>query len=116
MTGFHAFGEAVAARLDKGRREYGDRSFDRPTRELLAEIEEELLNVCGWSFVLSRRIRRLGSLAEEAERPEHDEQERAAVEDRLSQQKPPEIGLASYGADESSDVDHVAALPREREA
>lgn len=54
-----AFIERIHARLEVGRRAYGDASFERPADELLDEIEAELLDVCGWSFVLYERIERL---------------------------------------------------------
>jgi hypothetical protein len=53
---FEEFTTRVLARLDKGRQAYGDRSFDRAPGELLAEIREELEDVCGWSFVLWCRL------------------------------------------------------------
>lgn len=51
---FANFVAAVAARLEKGR--HSDRSFRRPPGEFLAEIREELADVCGWSFVLWCRL------------------------------------------------------------
>lgn len=51
------FVSAVAARLQAGAREYGDRSFHRPPTELVGEIEEELLDVCAWTFILWTRVR-----------------------------------------------------------
>jgi hypothetical protein len=58
--GFSRFIRDVNARLERGRVTYSDRSFSRDPAELLSEIEEELLNVCGWSFLLWCRIHRLG--------------------------------------------------------
>ena len=51
------FASCVAARLETGRREYGDRSFSREPRELVREVEEELFDVAGWAFVLWSRMR-----------------------------------------------------------
>ena len=51
------FASCVAARLEAGRREYGDRSFSREPRELIREVEEELFDVAGWAFILWSRIR-----------------------------------------------------------
>jgi hypothetical protein len=56
------FVEAVRGRLDKGRKAYGDLSFYRPVPHTLAEIEEELLDVLGWSFVLWYRLRRMATV------------------------------------------------------
>lgn len=53
------FTAAVARRLEAGRVVYGDRSFTRPPGELVAEIEEELLDVCAWSFILWHRVQGL---------------------------------------------------------
>ena len=44
---FELFVQQLRARLAQGAREYGDSSFDRPTAELLDEIEEELVDVAG---------------------------------------------------------------------
>jgi len=49
----------VRARLEAGRDEYGDRSFSRAPTELIGEIEEELLDVVGWSAVLFAKVQRL---------------------------------------------------------
>ncbi|MCL6545835.1 MAG: hypothetical protein K6T61_11455 [Bryobacteraceae bacterium] len=51
-------------RLEAGARSYGDASFGREPAELAGEIEHELLDVCGWAFVLWCRLRRLGGDAE----------------------------------------------------
>ena len=49
-------------RLEAGARSYGDASFGREPAELAGEIEQELLDVCGWAFVLWCRLRRLAPL------------------------------------------------------
>lgn len=46
-------------RLLAGKRDYGDRSFSREPLALLGEIEQELLDVSGWAFILFCRIRNL---------------------------------------------------------
>ena len=53
------FFELVAARLEAGRQEYGDRSFERKGEELIDEIIEELADVCGWSYILFDRLQKL---------------------------------------------------------
>ena len=53
------FMEAVRVRMERGRETYGDKSFLRAPDELAGEVEEELLDVAGWSFVLWNRIREL---------------------------------------------------------
>jgi len=51
------FMSAIRNRMKAGLREYGDSSFTRPPTELAGEIEEELLDVCGWAFFLWLRVR-----------------------------------------------------------
>jgi len=51
-----AFTAAVAARLEKGREVYGDRSFSRAPAALAGEVAEELLDVAAWSFILWTRL------------------------------------------------------------
>jgi hypothetical protein len=59
------FVEAVRARLEAGRAEYGDESFERPPTELVSELEQEALDLAGWGFVLFVRLRKLQELAKE---------------------------------------------------
>jgi hypothetical protein len=49
-------------RLEAGARSYGAASFGREPAELAGEIEQELLDVCGWAFLLWCRLRRLAPL------------------------------------------------------
>jgi len=53
------FVATTEARMRVGRQEYGDVSFSRNPEALITEIEEELADVCGWSFVLFARLQRL---------------------------------------------------------
>jgi len=48
-------------RLEAGERSYGEASLRREPAELAGEIEQELLDVCGWAFVLWCRVRQLGA-------------------------------------------------------
>jgi len=57
------FAEEVRSRLEAGRQTYGDRSFSRPVPELLAELEQEALDLAGWGFVLWSRLRSLREAA-----------------------------------------------------
>lgn len=59
LSDWPAFVERAGRRLADGRRTYGDRSFSRAPRELVREIEEELLDVAAWSFILWTRVRAL---------------------------------------------------------
>lgn len=53
------FTAALHGRVSRGRDTYGDSSFHRPFADVLEEIEEELLDVAGWGFVLWCRVRAL---------------------------------------------------------
>jgi hypothetical protein len=64
--------EGVEARLAAGERVYGGTSFERPTLELLTEIEEELLDVTGWGYVLWSRLQRMREAFNEMEQPGQD--------------------------------------------
>ena len=50
------FFSEIQTRMLAGRRAYGDRSFSKDPRELLEEVQQELLDVCGWSYVLYCRV------------------------------------------------------------
>jgi hypothetical protein len=52
------FVSLVEHRLEQGAVEYGDSTMRRPAPEVLDEVEEELLDVMGWSFFAWLRIRR----------------------------------------------------------
>lgn len=56
---FSTFAAAVENRLQEGTQTYGDRSFTLPPDVLAGEIEQELLDVCAWSFILWCRLRGL---------------------------------------------------------
>ena len=59
LARFAEFARAVNARLEAGRASYGDASFSRHPAVLCGEVEQELLDVCGWSYVLWVRMRAL---------------------------------------------------------
>ena len=60
------FFAALRERLKQGQVAYGDRSFSREPAELLGELEQEALDLAGWSYVLFCRIRRAKEAIEEA--------------------------------------------------
>ncbi len=64
LNSFGEFAERIRARLDAGKREYGDSSFNRPRGELVDEIQQELLDVVGWSFILYSRLEKLKVLGQ----------------------------------------------------
>ncbi len=47
-TGFDAH---VAERLEAGAREYGERSYSRPLRDLLVEMTEEAADIAAWGLI-----------------------------------------------------------------
>lgn len=49
----------LAGRLRSGAETYGDGSFSRTGPELCGELSQELLDICGWGFVLWCRIQEL---------------------------------------------------------
>jgi len=51
--------EAVGVRLAAGARAYGGRSLLAAPHALAGEVEQELLDVVGWGFLLWLRMRRL---------------------------------------------------------
>ena len=50
------FVEAVHARLANGAATYGDSSFTRDLDSLVTEIQQELMDVCGWSAIQWSRL------------------------------------------------------------
>ena len=46
-------------RLEAGSRTYGNRSFERPIAELIDEVMDEAVDICGWSFLGWVRLARL---------------------------------------------------------
>lgn len=59
LPGFAMFAADLRRRLEAGAQEYGDRSFSRDPDELLREIDEEILDIAGWAYVLRVRLGRL---------------------------------------------------------
>lgn len=62
-----AFFAELDAKLDAGARQYGERSFERPAPELIAELQAEALDIAGWGWILWDRLERLKVAAEAAE-------------------------------------------------
>ncbi len=59
MERWPVFMEAIRLRLEAGRQNYGDRSFVESPVKLAGQVEEELLDVCGWSFIMWTRLQAL---------------------------------------------------------
>ena len=49
------FFAAIADRLDRGRTEYGNVA----RADVLAEVMQEIEDICGWSYLLWRRVKKL---------------------------------------------------------
>jgi hypothetical protein len=60
-----SFTDEIRQRLESGKRAYGDSSFERPEERLVTEIQQELLDVTGWSFILWHRLEALRSRVEQ---------------------------------------------------
>jgi hypothetical protein len=60
-----SFTDEIRQRLESGKRAYGDSSFERPEERLITEIQQELLDVTGWSFILWHRLEALRSRVEQ---------------------------------------------------
>ena len=58
-----AFIESIQKRLRVGERDYGDSSFEVPLVKLVDEIQQELEDVAGWSFIMWSRLRQLSEAA-----------------------------------------------------
>jgi hypothetical protein len=57
------------SRLEEGAVEYNDESFSLPQSDLIREIEEEILDVVTWSFILAVKVANVG---ERIDRQEDD--------------------------------------------
>lgn len=56
------FEQVLKGRLQDGYERYGDWSFDRPLESkegLLSMVEEEVLDIIGWSFIVWTRLKAL---------------------------------------------------------
>lgn len=56
LNAWPTFAQAVRARLEAGRAAYGDRSFSADPAALLAELQQEALDLAGWGYVLFQRL------------------------------------------------------------
>ena len=48
--------QQLCAKMEKGKREYGDESLELPLSALLDEIDEEFMDAIGWSVIGRRRV------------------------------------------------------------
>ena len=49
---WYKFTDEMRIRMEEGEDEYGDASFQTDPAETVREIQEELLDVANWSFIL----------------------------------------------------------------
>ena len=54
-------------RLKEGEIQYDDKSFARPLRYAIAEIQEELADVAGWAFIGWTKLERLRKRMEDCD-------------------------------------------------
>lgn len=54
-----AFVEQMQARLEMGKRAYGDSSFERPMSSLIIEIQQEFEDAANWSFMAWTALEKL---------------------------------------------------------
>lgn len=57
---FDRFTARVRARLEAGRSNYGDSSFEKPLHDVVEEIRQEIEDQMGWSFLLWCRVNEIG--------------------------------------------------------
>jgi hypothetical protein len=48
--------DKLKGRMKAGHEEYGDVSFSKDPEETIEELQEELLDVSGWGFILWQRL------------------------------------------------------------
>jgi len=60
---FNEFIERLHLKMEAGAREYGDASLRRRLPNSLDEIEQELVDVCGWACIALTRLRRVKARA-----------------------------------------------------
>jgi len=63
------FAERVRAKLARGSVVFENRSFSKSPVDLAAEIQDELIDICGWSFVLWSRLETMRVALEAAQNP-----------------------------------------------
>ena len=49
---FVPFVSILDERMKQGFKDYGDKSFGRPPIELINELQQEALDICGWGYIL----------------------------------------------------------------
>jgi len=70
---FPAWSDKIRARCENGKLEYGDKSFSKDPLALIEELEQECLDIPGWSFITYCRLQQMKrALTEALNRTLHD--------------------------------------------
>jgi len=56
---WNQFSERVKQRLDQGAESYGNTNFEMSCGDLLSEIEQEALDLMGWTFLFWVRLQKM---------------------------------------------------------
>lgn len=56
---FREFIDTLTQRMEDGYWTYGDKSLNQPVPTTLKELEQELIDIPGWSYIAWRRIRQI---------------------------------------------------------
>lgn len=51
------FLESLSCRLEAGAAQYGNKSFAKNTAQLKNEMEQEILDIAGWAYVMWAKLR-----------------------------------------------------------
>ena len=60
ILGWPSFTDRILKRLERGRVDYGDASFTRPLTQLVGEIQQEVDDIVGWSFITHNKLEEIG--------------------------------------------------------
>jgi len=66
-TDFPQFVALIKKRLKAGADAYGDQSFSRNPLELAEEIQQEILDIAGWGWILYHRLQQVKKALRDAE-------------------------------------------------
>ena len=64
LATFHTYTTRTLRRLREGQDLYKDRAFSADPISLLNEIQEEILDICGWGYVLYKRLDKVQRMLE----------------------------------------------------
>lgn len=55
-TNYKEYFDELEKRLRAGAEEYGDTSFEKQNSRLIEEIQQEVLDIAGWSYILWKKL------------------------------------------------------------